>query len=575
MYKKNQRSEQPLLLSDVHALPERSLKYLHNSWADTFRREIFLRIPEEKFRVLYDPDPSRPNIPVNVLIGLEIIKENRGWSDEELYEHFLFDLQVRYALCCDTFGEGDFDLRTLYYFRKRVSQHALNTGENLFKDVFETVTDEQIQKLGLKTDQQRMDSTQLLSNIADLSRLELLIGAIQRLHRVITEAEKGLYAERIAPYIKERAGQYTYRIKGKQAVWVEIEKVGVVLHDLLQKLFEAYHDHEVYQVAQRFFDENFKLIASEVKAKTNNEIQSGCLQSLDDLEASYRSKGNQANKGYVGNLTETCNPANPVQLVIHTQTKENRVADTQLMMEALPELKERTNLNKMVSDGGYVSEQIDQFMRTYDVEHITTSLTGTLPDHQAGKLAFSDFVVDLDQNGIVTHAVCPAGQSAAISSSSSGKSFKLTFASAFCQECTFFQNHQCPVKSRKKNSLFTINLPKDRANSSQRRRHFESCKQEARNLRPAVEATVFQVKHKLRGGKLRVRGLFPVTRVFTCMTMATNLRRINRYLNDSQRGKFTSRKGRESFFVRFYDMFKTFFRQFGQFLFASGTCFIC
>ena len=95
MYKQNKRAQQPLLLSDVNALPARSLKYLNGSWADTFRREVFLRIPEDRFKVLYDPDPSRPNVPVNILVGLDILKENKGWSDEELYEHFLFDLQVR------------------------------------------------------------------------------------------------------------------------------------------------------------------------------------------------------------------------------------------------------------------------------------------------------------------------------------------------------------------------------------------------------------------------------------------------------------------------------------------------
>ena len=35
---------------------------------------------------------------MNVLVGLETLKAGYGWSDEELYDHFVFDLQVRYAL---------------------------------------------------------------------------------------------------------------------------------------------------------------------------------------------------------------------------------------------------------------------------------------------------------------------------------------------------------------------------------------------------------------------------------------------------------------------------------------------
>ena len=75
MYRKNKRSQQPMLISNINDLSERSRNILKHSWADTFRRELFLRIPEEKFKVLYDPGPSRPNVPVNILVGLEIIDE--------------------------------------------------------------------------------------------------------------------------------------------------------------------------------------------------------------------------------------------------------------------------------------------------------------------------------------------------------------------------------------------------------------------------------------------------------------------------------------------------------------------
>ncbi len=573
MYRKNQRSQQPLLISDVNNLPERVRKYLQQSWADTFRREVFLRIPEERFAVLYDPDPSRPNAPVNVLVGLDIIKEIFGWSDEELYEHFLLDLQVRYALGCDNFSEGYIDLRTLYYFRKRVSEHALKTGENLFQVVFNQVTDEQTQKLGVRTDIQRMDSTQLLSHIADLSRLELLVEVLQRLHRILTPEDQRMYAEEFAPYINQSAGQYTYRIKGKEAVWEHIQRLGEVLHSLLDKLAVGYAQNPVYGVAQRFFDENFHLLEAEVKAKTNKEIEAGCLQSLDDLEASYRLKGNRAYKGYVGNLSETCNPENPLQLIVLAQTAVNRTADTKLLSDILPQLKERTDLKQLITDGGYVSVIIDQMMRQLAVEHITTALTGTLPAHQGGKLAFSDFKMELNQEGEVIQATCPAGQVATIQSLPSGQSFRLIFEPTTCQACTFFQQRQCPVKVKSKKQLCCLRIPKDRASSSQRRRRFEQCKEEARALRPAVEATVFQIKHTLRGGKLHVRGLFRVACVFVFSALGVNARRINRYENNRQRGKYTSKKARDASFFRILNAFVAWFMSFIHLPPGFCTCF--
>jgi hypothetical protein len=550
MYKKNKRSEQPLLISDVNDLPERSLKYLKNSWAETFRREVFLRIPEDRFAILYDPDPSRPNVAVNVVVGLEVLKECYGWSDEEMYEHFLFDIQVRYAVGCDNLGEGDFDVRTLYYFRRRLSAHAFQTGENLMQVVFEHITDEQIKKLGIHTEVQRMDSTQILSNIADLSRLELLVEALQRLYRILSVEDRHQYADVFGAYIKEGAGQYSYRIKGKEAVWQHIEQVGVVLYDLLKKL-ETYQQDPVYQIAQRFFEENFKLVERQVKAKANAEIQPGCLQSLDDLEASYRKKGNRSYKGYVANLSETCHVENPIQLITQVQVEPNRVSDNVLLQEGLPSLKQRTRLDTLVTDGGYTGPSVDETLRTEQVEQIATGLVGALPTHPNGMLAMSDFDMQLDQQGNLERAVCPAGQAATISLQKSGTSYLLTFSAHLCQACPFHQNGKCPAKKYKKHPYCGFNLPKDRAISSCRIRRFQACKEEARALRPAIEATVFQVKHALQRGKVRIRGLFRTACVITAAALAANLRRIHRFENDNQRGKYTSKRARSAFLSAF------------------------
>ncbi|MBT7783039.1 MAG: DDE transposase, partial [Anaerolineae bacterium] len=98
MFKTNKNHLQSDMFSTVSKLPEMLRRVLDASWASTFYREVFNRIDEEVFSVLYSSSPSRPNVPVNVLVGLELLKAGNGWSDAELYEHYLFDIQVRYAL---------------------------------------------------------------------------------------------------------------------------------------------------------------------------------------------------------------------------------------------------------------------------------------------------------------------------------------------------------------------------------------------------------------------------------------------------------------------------------------------
>jgi hypothetical protein len=575
MFRKNKRSQQPLLISNVQELPTRSLKILQGSWAATFREEVFMRIPEERFGVLYVSFPSRPNVPVNVLMGLEILKGWFGWSDEELYAHFLFDLQVRYALGCDNFGEGDFDLRTLYYFRRAVSEYALKEKINLIQVTYADITDQQLKKFEVKTGMQRMDSTDIASNIADLSRLELLITVVQRLYRVLSSEDQERFSEPFAPYIKTGAGQYTYRIKGKEAVWAEIQRVGEVFYPLLQQLRAGYEQEAIYATAQRFFDENFTLSQEQVKARPNHEISPGCLQSVDDVEASYRVKGSHAHRGYVANLSETCDPTNPVQLITQVSVAPNRTSDQELLKRDVPAIQARMELKHLVNDGEYTGPSVDDLLRKAHVQQSLTALTGTLPDRSEGKQVMADFAMQLDEQGNVTAATCPAGHPATIYPSPKGQSFRLCFAPSTCLNCPFFQQQQCPVKLRKDQTAYQLNVPKERAASSQRRRRFEQTKEQARALRPAVEATMFQVTCHMPGDKVPVRGRFRVTMVVLCSALMVNARRIDRYLKDKQRGKFTKKyrhtgvsSPRPSFFQAFANLFCRPFSRFHPFAFC-------
>ena len=78
MFKKNTKHLQPALISAASELPEKQLKLLKGSWAETFYQEFFCRINEESFAAMYSSEPSRPNVPVNVMVGLEVLKAGFG-----------------------------------------------------------------------------------------------------------------------------------------------------------------------------------------------------------------------------------------------------------------------------------------------------------------------------------------------------------------------------------------------------------------------------------------------------------------------------------------------------------------
>jgi hypothetical protein len=524
MFEKNYQHLQPYLISNVRDLPEKQRSILKNSWAGTFFREVFCRIDEEPFSVLFVDFPSRPNAPVNEIIGLEIIKASQGWTDKEMWHHYMFDLETRYALGLEQIGEVHFELRTIYNLRQRLSMYMQETGINLLEQAFEKITDEQIKAYELKTGKQRMDSTQIASNIRQLGRVQLLVEVLQRVHRMLTEADKTRYSEILSPYVKGHAGQYVYHMK-REEIDDHLQDIGETMQFLLKELQTEYSEEPVYQVLARVFGEHFEEKKKSVVAKQNKALSASSLQSPDDLEATYRKKRGTGYRGYTANITETCDPENELQLITKVQVAPNNVDDTQLLAEALPDLKERTDLDTLYTDGGYGSPEIDDAMTDNHIEQIQTAIRGRKPSSE--KLHLSDFEIKQSEEGKPTQITCPQGQDVKVQLSNRKNSFMAHFEKDDCQTCPYVSI--CPAKPGKRDPNWHLRFTQDQTNVSQRRRRSQVHQKEGRNLRAAVEATVRQVKHPFPAGKLPVRGQFRVTCMVIGSAIMSNIRRIQRY----------------------------------------------
>jgi len=564
MFKKNHSHLQIPLTSHVDELPEKLRKRLENSWAGTFYREFFCRLDEKPFEVLYAAFPSRPNVPVNVLVGLEFLKAANGWTDEEMYDMFCYDIQIRYALGLRQLGEGDFDLRTLYYFRERLSCYMQETGVNLLDQAFEQVTAQQIAAFQLKTGKQRMDSTLLASNIRQMGRVQLLVTVLQRVQRMLSEADQELYAELFAPYTKGHAGQYVYHMKGEE-VGPHLQRIGEDMACLLSDLKATYASESAYQVLERVFGEHFQVKDSKVTARLAEELSAASLQSPDDLEATYREKRGRGYQGYVANVSETCDPENPtagsgyspLQLITKVQVASNNIDDSQLLAEALPELKVRTDLDTVYTDGGHGGPQADVVLQEQQVEHIQTAIRGRTPDPE--KLHLDDFTIQLNEDGKPAKATCPQGQTVSVPTTSQQKAFVAHFEPTVCQACPMVE--RCPARMGKRDERHHLRFTLPEVQMAQRRRRSRECQKEGRNLRAAVESTVRSVKHPFPAGKLPVRGRFRVACLVIGSAAVTNLRRIHRYLEakmgvEEQQKKASEQqrsdqKGADSFILSF------------------------
>jgi len=580
MFRKNQRHLQSTLFSDLDHLSKKARAHLEASWAGVFRREFFCRLDERPFAVLYSDEPSRPNTPINVMVGLEALKSGFGWSDEEMHNAFLFDLQVRYALGYENIGEGDFELRTVYNFRRRVCDHMRETGENLIERAFEQVTDEQVAAFEIKTGRLRMDSSQIASNVQRIGRLQLLVEVLQRVHRILSAAEQAHYAEAFAPYRKGSSGQYVYHLKGEDTQ-PHLQRIGELMHRLLIELAPTYQSHETYQMLGRVFHEQFILsedkfssqsgdnedggsgtVSSDektvpvsssdgepttkgdlavafavtqdtgaqpststvVEVRPGKEISPSSLRSPDDPEATYRKKGEKTYEGYVFNVTESCDPSNAFQLTVKVQSEPNVTEDTTLLVDALPNLKTRTDVHTLYNDAGFCGPDVDQLLRKLKVVQVPTALQGRAPDPNHTTLADCD--IRLDADGQAANLICPHGYTAYVVPGRKEGRFIAHWADDSCPECRFSMHH-AGRKPSPKTCLRFSQVDLDRALRRQRMQAYHLGK---KRLRAAVEATVGAIKHPFGNGKVPVRGSIRLSQVLIGSVIMVNIRRIQRYL---------------------------------------------
>jgi len=522
MFVPNDKHRQLDMFTSITSLPEDELNLLEQSWAGTFYSEVFCRLDERLLAVLYSDKPSRPNVPVNILVGLEILKASFGWSDEELIHAFYFNLQVRYAVGLRTLGDGHFELRTLYNFRQRLSEYMQQTGQNLLEQVFEELTEEQCAVMGLKTGKVRMDSTYVASNIREYSRLQLLVEVIQRVYRMLSEVDQARYAADFADYIRGSSGQYVYRVRSEEGE-SHMQRLGELMQRLSVDLASLYSEQPVYQMLVRVFGEHFTVADRRLRLKTGQELSASSLNSPDDVEATFRRKNQRKHVGYVANVTETCDSDNPMQLIVKVQTEANVSEDTTLLAATLPDLKDRFEVEEVYTDGGYNNETTGQLMAELEVSHIQTALRG----HSAAGLSLHTFQIDTTEAGQPESITCPHGQSAQVVRRPHDR-FIAAFEVRQCETCP--ERERCPTKQLKSQPLRKLYFRAHDLEIAYRRQRIEQNGDTIRRIRLVVESTIAAIKRPFRFGKLPVRGKFRVGCLLIGSAMMVNLRRIHRYL---------------------------------------------
>jgi len=530
MFRENKKY-QVSLFGILYQLPLGVKKMLDKSWAPAFRRLVFDKIDERRYAVLYSDTVSRPNFPVNVWVGLEILKGQFDYTDEELLRHFHFDLLTAYALGQEGLGELTVCIRTLYYNRGRLLAYEAMTGRNLLEEEFNSITDDALEQLGVDTKTQRMDSSFVGSFIKKMGRLEIAVKVLQNFYKELPEEEQKRWHPLLAEYLEDDARHLSFRLK-RAEVEIHLTKVGKWLFTLHEAYCgnEDITDLQSYHHMGRVLQEQYLVTKDKeenvIEVKPAKEISAASLQNPADDTATFRRKGDEDHQGYVFNVAETCSPTNPVQVLTDVSLYPNVISDDVIAVERIPEIKNRMDVNEMITDAGFTGEASEKVCDTERVALIPVEVKGRKLSEE--ELSLKDF--QFAEGKIVA---CPEGHPPATEIRNENKErWVIRFSLEQCRSCPMIG--RCPVAERQK--FYSLSYTDRQVVVARRRQALgqEDYREKCR-LRPAVEGTVSQFKQRTHNGKLKVRGYHRVRNVIIAIAIGINFGRIWAYLEQKKR----------------------------------------
>lgn len=497
MFRKNVDHRQTDLFNTASYVDPRIRLQLEKSWAPLFYEHIFCQIDEAPFAQFYAEQMGRPNFPVNILIGLEVLAGLKDYSVEEMLEQFHFNLQVQWALGIRNIGKCPLAERTVYYFRKRLYQHTLGHPgtDDLVYQQFQIITQHLAEFMDLDTSEMRMDSTQLMSNIRKAGKLSLS-------YDVLCKALKTIPSELLVPELEEVLKpefktDLLYRTKTRE-ISGRLQEMLRLSATLLERVegHEGLQQHEAIINLVRFLDEKGELdTETQTWVAKKPESASKHLQSAHDADATCRKKGDKVHIGYVANIAETCSDDNPVQIISDYTVEKNIVADQTMAQEAISDLASTYKLKKLYVDGGYSGEPVHETASANGVEMYYTNMTGK----ESSKIPVTEFVIDQD---IVVR--CPEGHCPILSVHDKKTGVILTrFEKDTCLACPL--RHRCPAEPGKED--FHLRITSKQRVAAETRKQIQDKEQRTKNTskRAAIEGTNSVLKRSQGLGKLRVR----------------------------------------------------------------------
>ena len=348
------------------------------AWHNLFREQVTMRINESSFSPLYCANNGTPNAPIRVLVAMMVLKEAQGISDEKLFEDCRYNMLIRSAIGLINVDDSVPTESTYYLFRKRVNDYAKAGNENLFEVMFAELTKSQCFDFNVSGKRIRMDSKLLGSNIAWLSRYEIVHETLRLFYNQVKENgefDKAI-EERLNDLLKLDGNKVVYTCTNDE-VKSRLQQLGGLIYKILP-LFSDWQTDQ-YKTLQRVFTEQFKVDENQVViSREKEEISAQSVQSPHDTDSNYRNKDGNKVKGYSINVTESCDEDTGLNLIGHVDVRTVSTSDVDFLQDDIQKVQNVfTQKTEFVhADGAYHSPDNQSFCKNNEIDLYLHAIQG-------------------------------------------------------------------------------------------------------------------------------------------------------------------------------------------------------
>jgi hypothetical protein len=270
-----------------------ALRRLREGWQGIFQRTILglLERPAQALGAGLDEELGRPSKELYAMSGLLLIAEFQDWTIDEAAEAWTLNAGVQFALHLPR-DRQYLSARTLDHYRRLLREKVE------VQEVFTTVTAALVAELELDIRKQRLDSTHVLSAMAQLGRAQLLSVAVRRFLVQLKKHDAAGYAE-LEPGLRERYEAAESRLFGQgtrkpQAREEVLAQVAADLAWLVERFGKdpAHEARASYQALERLLREHCEVRADKTvvvhpQSRDEKGGSARCLQNPSDTGAGY------------------------------------------------------------------------------------------------------------------------------------------------------------------------------------------------------------------------------------------------------------------------------------------------